>query len=271
MKDLVENRRRLSMGEKLHVLRVAVAQNGLGWTVLLGLYLGSSRVADWAFRGMHRLRQEKGIPGINSPELNRAIWRAWNWDAGGEEWTVSPEWRESLVRCILDPEMPRDGHIVEIGPGAGRWTGPLIERSARYTGADISDTCVALCRERFGGSGKATFHVTSGCELSMVPDASADAVWSYDVFVHINEPEAAAYAREFARILRPGGRGVIQHGAVAGERGGWRSDVTTGSFTRLLREAGLKVERQFESWEDSGQRYPCGFYGDVITVFSRPS
>jgi len=271
MKDLVENRRRLSLGEKLDILRVALRQNGPRWSLLLGLYYAASKVADRAFQGMHRIRLEKGIPGMNSPELNRAIWRGWNWDAGGEEWTVSPEWKESLLRCVLDAEMPRGGHIVEIGPGAGRWTGALIERCLKYTGADISDTCVALCREKFGGGGRASFHVTSGAELSMVADGTADAVWSYDVFVHINEPEAAGYAREFRRILKPGARGVIQHGAVAGEKGGWRSTLTTASFALVLDQAGLRVVRQFDHWDDAGTRHPCGLYGDVITVFERPA
>ena len=96
-----------------------------------------------------------------------------------------------------------------------------------------------------------------------------DALWSYDVFVHINEPEAASYAREFARVLKPGARGVIQHGAIAGEKGGWRSTLTTESFARILGEAGLRVIRQFDHWEDAGKRHECGLYGDVITVFER--
>jgi ubiquinone/menaquinone biosynthesis C-methylase UbiE len=272
MKDLVENRRLLSLGEKMEILRVALRQNGPRWSLLLGLYYAASKVADTAFQGMHRLRLEKGIPGMNSAELNRAIWRNWDWQKGGEEWTVSPEWKDSLLRCVLDAEMPRDGHIVEIGPGAGRWTGALIDRSTRYTGVDISDTCVALCREKFAASSaRAGFHVTTGAELSMVADEAADAVWSYDVFVHINEPEAAGYAREFRRILKPGARGVIQHGAVAGEKGGWRSTLTTESFARILGESGLRVVRQFDHWEDAGTRHPCGLYGDVITVFERPS
>ncbi len=105
----------------------------------------------------------------------------------------------------------------------------------------------------------------------MVADGTADAVWSYDVFVHINEPEAAGYARELRRILKPGARGVIQHGAVAGEKGGWRSTLTTASFALVLDQAGLRVVRQFDHWDDAGTRHPCGLYGDVITVFERPA
>ena len=68
---------------------------------------------------------------------------------------------------------------------------------------------------------------------------STDAIWSFDVFVHINKPQFEAYTKEFARVLKPGGVGVVHHGAVGGASGGWRSDVTTADVERFLTSAGL--------------------------------
>ena len=72
-------------------------------------------------------------------------------------------------------------------------------------------------------------------------------------------------------MLRPNGRGVIQHGAVGGGNGGWRSDATTASVAGFLREAGLTVESQISEWQDGDVKFPAGLYGDVVTIFSKPA
>ena len=83
--------------------------------------------------------------------------------------------------------------------------------------------------------------------------------------------QMSAYVREFARVLKPAGVGVVQHGAVGGARGGWRSDVTAGDVQELLRSAGLQVRAQIDSWRDSGREFKAGLYDDVVTIFEKPS
>ncbi len=113
------------------------------------------------------------------------------------------------------------------------------------------------------------FWVGSGADLSGVETGSTDAIWSFDVFVHINKPQFEAYTKEFARVLKPGGRGVVHHGAVGGATGGWRSDVTTGDVERFLSAAGLRVKEQLSSWWDADTEVKAGLYGDVVTVFEK--
>lgn len=62
MKDLVDNRKRMTLGTKLRVLGLTLKENGLLYTMLLGIYYGGSSVADRAFAAMQRLRKSSGLP-----------------------------------------------------------------------------------------------------------------------------------------------------------------------------------------------------------------
>jgi ubiquinone/menaquinone biosynthesis C-methylase UbiE len=247
-------------------------ENGLLWTGLLGVYYGSSAVAESAFSKLMQWREKKGIPGLNSASLNREIWEQWDWDGAGEEWTISPEWKQSLVQHVLDKNVPADTHILEIGPGAGRWTDYLIPRAKTFTGLDISRECVRICAEKYNAAQdpKVDFRVTDGASLPGVEDASVDVIWSFDVFVHINRQEIEQYMAEFQRVLRPGGRVIIHHGSAAGEHGGWRSNMTGTLFIELLEAAGLQLIEQFQNWKDGDATHEVGQYKDLVTVFEKP-
>lgn len=272
MKDIVENRQRLSWGQKAEMASLALKENGFLWTALLGTYYAFSGVADKAFAAMARRRIRHNLPGLNSAAMNRLIWNSWDWSAAGEEWTPSEAWKQSVLECVLRPNIDVAGTVVEIGPGGGRWTEELQKRAARLIGLDISQACVDTCSERFKDCGNVEFRVSSGTDLAGVDDASVDSVWSFDVFVHINEKELRAYAAEFFRVLKAGGRGVLHHGTAGGSTGGWRSDVTDTRMREVLSEAGLEVVDQFRSWTDAdGTEHAAGLYDDAITVFRKPA
>lgn len=270
MKDIVENRQRLRWSQKTNMGRLALRENGVLWTALFGTYYAFSGLADKAFAAMARRRIRKRLPGLNSAEMNRLIWNSWDWSAAGEEWTPSPEWKTSVIEQVLRPNIPGGGVVVEIGPGGGRWTEELQKRASRLTGLDISQACVDTCKARFADCANVEFRVSSGTDLAGVGDNSVDSIWSFDVFVHINEKELRAYAAEFARVLKPGGGGVLHHGTAGGSTGGWRSDVTDTRMSEVLREAGLTVVDQFRSWSDAdGTEHEAGLYDDAITVFRK--
>jgi len=271
MKDIVENRNRISLKKKLALGGEVVRQNGVAWTFLLGTYYASSAVAEKAFAAMDSLRAKRGLPGLNSAGLNKMIWESWDWNAGGEEWTPSPEWKDSVVSSILKKHMPADGVIVEIGPGGGRWTEFLLDVGSRVFAIDISEECLRVCRERFADHDNIEFLPTPGDSLPGVSDESADAVWSFDVFVHINRPETEAYAQEFQRVLKPGGVGVLHHGTTGGSTGGWRSNMTADGMIEILKKSGFEIVDQFTEWTDEGREHQAGLYGDAVTVFRKPT
>jgi SAM-dependent methyltransferase len=270
MKDIVENRARIGWSHKWGLAALALRENGLAWCICFAAYYGASTIANRAFRAMSRLRAERNLPGLNSAALNKRIWEAWDWSAEGNEWNQSAEWKRSLVHGVLQRHIPLDSRILEIGPGGGRWTEHLLDRARDYVGIDISSACVTHCKQRFANDSKAKFIVGSGRDLAGVADESVDAIWSFDVFVHINAAEVESYAGEFARVLRPGGIGVIHHGGVAGSAGGWRSNLTANAFHTMLNNRGLKIEQAVDQWTD-GEEIRKLIYGDLITISSKPA
>lgn len=170
-----------------------------------------------------------------------------------------------LVRWI-----PKGAAVLEIGPGAGRWSQALAARASHLALADVSERPFELCRERFSGNTRIQYILSSGRDLPGVEDGSIDAVWSFDVFVHVAPRDQAAYLEEIARVLAPRGVAVVHHsdGLNRGQlpsSQGWRSPMSRSLFAALAVECGLRVERQLDSWGPSG-RYDLSGYADAITV-----
>ena len=271
MRDKIANRRRLDLRAKVRLARLVVAENGLRWSTWFTFYYFASGLADRAFARLERIRRATGVPGLNSRRLNREIWNRWDWAAGGAEWTRSETWRRSLVARALAPYVPAGSRVLEIGPGGGRWTAELVERAGHLTGADISPACVETCRRRFADLPHAEFFLTDGVTLPFVAEGSVDAVWSFDVFVHINGDDVARYLDELARVMAPGARAVVHHGSEGGQHGGWRSDLTTERLDRELTTRGLRVIERFSRWTADGEQHEVGQRGDAVTVFEKPT
>lgn len=268
-KDLVANRARLGPKQKLRLLWNSFLENGFVWTSFLSLYYLSSGIAQASFDRLQEWKLARNLPGISSLKANKEIWEHWDWGAGGEEWTLSPEWKDSLIQNVLHRYIQPGGHILEIGPGAGRWTGILVQMADNFTAVDVAESCIRACEQKFGNQLHAKFLVGSGKDLAGVADASVDSLWSFDAFVHVNIAETTSYVQEFRRVMRSGSVGVVHHGKYGGLEGGWRSNLTSTAFGELLHDAGFKILHQFETWNDAGREYPVGRYHDEITIFRR--
>src|SRR5690348_9561825 len=114
----------------------------------------------------------------NSADDNRGSWTDWDWSRSGEEWTVSEEWKQSLIDDVLCRWIALGSASVEIGPGGGRWSETLASRSSRLVLVDISEVPLDRCRERLRGKTHVEYLLTPGTELTGVEDESIDAVWS---------------------------------------------------------------------------------------------
>ena len=189
-----------------------------------------------------------------TPLDNRELWSAYDWSGGGLEWGPA-ESRDALIDRLLTGE-PRS--IVEIGPGAGRFSEVLAERAERLVLVDVTDEALRRCREHLGERPGVEYVRTDGASLPGVESGSIDLVWSFEAFVHMQPVDVAAYVGEIARVLRPGGRAVIHH-AARRDRSGWRAPMSAALFARLAGDRGLEVESQ-ETW---------GTYDDVISVLLR--
>jgi ubiquinone/menaquinone biosynthesis C-methylase UbiE len=242
-------------------------------------------------RTVHRLRsaiedrrlmaeQRRGILGPahlrwqgNSPLDNRRRWSGYDWSGRGEEWNASLEWKQALIEDVLARWIPAGAAVLEIGPGAGRWSRALATRASRLLLVDVSERPLDLCRDLFDGDTRIQLVLSSGSDLPGVEDGSIDAVWSFDVFVHVAPRDQAAYLGEISRVLRPGGVAIVHHsdGRNRGQlpsRRGWRSPMSRDLFAALALERGLQVEHQLDSWGTNGC-FDLSAYADAITVCRR--
>jgi SAM-dependent methyltransferase len=157
----------------------------------------------------------------------------------GDEWNlpdvlgidVAPgEIVPTIDRLHVAPFLGACDAILEIGPGGGRWTTILLPKCRRLVAADTSRTMLDMVRARFAGDPRLECLHLDGHGLGPVADASVDAVFSFDVFVHLPQWDVFQYLRETARVLRPGGKAVIHHGNVFSELG-WRNFLDEVPYT----------------------------------------
>ena len=208
----------------------------------------------------------------HAPEVNKEHWGSWDWSRRGEEWTLSADWKQGLIDDVLLPTIPPGGTVLKIGPGAGRWTEVLLARADRMVVVDLDERILARCREALGDPPGVVYLLTPGASLAEVADATVEAIWSFDAFVHIAPVQQAEYMGEIARVLAPGGVATIHH-ADGRDRGfhtsrrGWRAPMTATLFAALAREHGLAVDRVIRSW--SGGRHDLAAYRDAISVLEK--
>ena len=226
------------------------------------------------------------------------------WTGYGDSWTFHADdcgqpyeaWKASLVDTFLTPYLGSDLDVLEVGAGRGRWTEFMVGRCRSLTLVDVSAPCMDVCRERFGRDLPASAFVVNDGRSLPGDDSSLDLVWSFGTFVHVDEPEVAAYIAECQRVVRPGGRFVIHHagwgdwslrflpvtrhlGRVGRfiqhrvfalgrwSRVGGRAPMSAPRFARLAAQHGFVVTDQVTRWGDHGQFGIA--YRDVITVATR--
>lgn len=211
----------------------------------------------------------------NTIENNCAKWSDYDWSRKGEEWSNNPAWKKSFIHHVLERYVPAELDVLEIGPGAGRWTEHLAPTSRRLFLVDLTPRCIEICRERFGHLDHVDFFINDGKHLKGIEDQSIDRIWSWDVFVHIQSTDIRCYIDEFRRVLRKSGLGIIHHAKSGRNALGWRSNMTDRLMVDFCLDAGLEVVDQFDSWDDGKfwiwPDFVAGQGPDIVTVFRKPN
>ncbi len=105
---------------------------------------------------------------------------------------------------------PRGGVCVEVGCGPGRMTRLLAARFDRVIAVDVSPEMLERAHRAVPDE-NVDFRAVDGERLDSVEDALCDALVCYLVLQHLPDRRlVTAYLREFARVLRPGGRAFVQ-------------------------------------------------------------
>ncbi|MEO8275479.1 MAG: class I SAM-dependent methyltransferase [Thermoanaerobaculia bacterium] len=149
---------------------------------------------------------------------NLQTWTAHNWAESGEEW--SKTWGGSANLwwgCLF---LRLAGHlpaatIVEIAPGAGRFSQYLCAWTDRLILVDVTPRCIELCQQRFAGRANVETRLNDGRTLPGIDDRSVQLVFSFDSLVHVDLSILRAYCDEIRRVLAPGGVAFLHHSNFA--------------------------------------------------------
>ncbi len=118
-------------------------------------------------------------------------------------------------RYALEPHVPvvvgfdrwSGCDVLEAGCGIGTDGARFAGVGARYTGLDVTPAALTLARRRFELDGLPGRFVNGSVTKLPFPDDSFDLVFSHGVIHHVDDTEAAA--REFHRVLKPGGTVLV--------------------------------------------------------------
>jgi ubiquinone/menaquinone biosynthesis C-methylase UbiE len=107
--------------------------------------------------------------------------------------------------------------VLEFGSGTGRFAERLLVRhlpaDAVYRGVDLSDTMVALARDRLRRFGdRAVINLSDGSPATGAAPASVDAFVSTYVLDLLPDNDIRAVLTEARRVLKPGGRLCVASG-----------------------------------------------------------
>jgi SAM-dependent methyltransferase len=118
-----------------------------------------------------------------------------------------------------------------------------LSRLGRAVGMDLAPEAIALCR------GRGVRAVRASLLALPFPDASFDAVTSFDVIYHEWVTDDRAAVAEMARVLRPGGLLLVRVPALKVLWGAHdvvvqsRHRYTRGELVAVLEGCGLRIER----------------------------
>ena len=107
-----------------------------------------------------------------------------------------------LIRRFL----PKDGKILELGAGTGRYSVALAREGFRVTAVELAEKNLALLRQNAAGLDNLTALQGDAVDLCRFPDDSFDLTLSLGPLYHLYEDaERSAALQEAVRVTKPGG------------------------------------------------------------------
>lgn len=99
--------------------------------------------------------------------------------------------------------------VLDLGSGCGFGTSVIARHASQVIACDISPAYLEFARGECADSNNIDFKQISSRNLAPIADRSIDKVISMAVFIHLNLYDIYLYFEEFSRILKPGGKVLI--------------------------------------------------------------
>lgn len=185
-------------------------------------------------------------------EFNRTRWgNADNWsekDQFGYRWAGGVQQNIADIAHIADKFLKphlnggRDLNILELSPGAGRFTAELIRYAGSMDLLDMNQACLDICAERFKYYPvPMRFFLNDGQSTAMLDRDDYDLIACFDSAVHMHPMIIRDYVLQLSSRLVPGGILWIDHSGKGEREMGHRTDMTPEKMAAFAREARLVV------------------------------
>ncbi|MFB6297098.1 MAG: class I SAM-dependent methyltransferase [Salinirussus sp.] len=165
------------------------------------------------------------------------------WDAVADDYARSrnPDGEDAALVDELLADLPPDPTVLDVGCGDGKRTLANLG-DARAVGLDFSRRQTRLARRNVPGA-----HPVQGDMLAVpLGSETVDAITAYHAVFHVPRDRHPAVYREFARVLRPGGRVLMTVGTGAYQtvRSDWLGSGRSMFFSTPGRERTLEQLRE---------------------------
>ena len=127
-----------------------------------------------------------------------------HWDYGAPS--------QEIAACAALGIFPRNGVILDVGCGSGSDAVFLATLGFRVKALDISPTALELVKEKANGAGVKVETIHGSATKMPLDAASVDFALDRGLLHNLSDAKGKAYAKELARILRPGA-GFLLRGA----------------------------------------------------------
>ncbi len=225
---------------------LSLSENGFLWTIYYLFRRYFLKFANFFESRMGKIENKKSIAGCNSIRQNVEFWDNYNWKNSGEEWTQSKEWKEKFVKKIIDENIKPNSMILEVGPGAGRWTQYLIDLSRKLILVDVSQKCLDVCRNKFNSVKYIEYKLLEEINIDFLENNSIDYIFSYGVFIHLDKRDITKYFSEFKKKLSRDGLIFFHYNKAGDKYGNFISRFNEEDFQKLLREHDLEIKKEFD-------------------------
>ena len=166
---------------------------------------------------------------------------------------------ERDARRVL-PFLHPDAVVLELGCGVGRLLRPVAAHVSEAIGLDVSAVMIEEAEHFLEAAPNVRLIKGDGATLEGVESESVDLVFSLLALIHVDKRSAFRYLREIRRVLKPGGRALLQFQNLLAQRGFelFQETVETDfpfefytpeELRFLVRGAGLEVQVEHQNGE----------------------